>query len=246
VWNPPVRADVRYISWEKDTSEEILRKIRSADGQPGASGRLMNREFYLFNACEEEKLRGKPGEVIAIRDEAVCVGTLDGAIWITHLRERRRNSIKLPALRLLPELADTVPEVPIDPWESVTFRTYREIVYEEEEGIGYIHFRFYNGAMSTEQCLRLTRALKYAKRRPVKAIVLLGQEDFFSNGINLNTIENAESPADESWRNINAMNDLCEEILNTCDRLTVAALQGNAGAGGFFLALTCDQIFGQR
>ncbi len=33
----------------------------------------------------------------------------------------------------------------------------------------------------------------------------MGQEDFFSNGMNLNTIENAKSPADESWRNINAM-----------------------------------------
>ncbi|MEN3028832.1 MAG: enoyl-CoA hydratase/isomerase family protein [Aquificaceae bacterium] len=64
--------------------------------------------------------------------------------------------------------------------------------------------------------------------------------------MNLNTIENAESPADESWRNINAMDDLCEEILTTLDKLTVAGLRGNAGAGGVFLALTCDLVFARE
>jgi putative two-component system hydrogenase maturation factor HypX/HoxX len=32
-------------------------------------------------------------------------------------------------------------------------------------------------------------------------------------------------------------------VLETTDRITVAALQGNAGAGGCFLALTCDQVW---
>jgi putative two-component system hydrogenase maturation factor HypX/HoxX len=100
--------------------------------------------------------------------------------------------------------------------------------------------------MSTEQCERLLETFRYAKKRPVKAIVLWGQEDFFSNGMNLNTIENAESPADESWRNINAMDDLCEEILRTTDKLTVACMQGNAGAGGVFLALTCDLVYARE
>ena len=69
------------------------------------------------------------------------------------------------------------------------------------------------------------------------ALVLHGGPDFWSNGMHLNAIEAAESAADASWQNINAIDDLALEII-TCDRqLTVAALAGNAGAGGVFLAL---------
>ncbi len=246
LWNPKMGQDVRRVNWDIDTTDQVLRKVYASDGQPGALSVLEGKEVYLYNAFREGSLRGRPGEIIAVRDEAVCVATVDGAVWITHLRERGKGTIKLPALRVLPHIRDRVPEVKIKPWESVDFPTYREIVYEERNGVGYIHFNFYNGAMSTEQCERLREVVRYAKRRPVRAIVLLGQEDFFSNGMNLNTIENAESPADESWRNINAMDDLCEEILKTPDKLTVAGIQGNAGAGGVFLALTCDLVFARE
>ena len=247
VWNPRMEQEVRRINWERDTTRDVLRKVYASDSQPGVlDGKVFGREVFLYNAFPEEELRGKPGEVIAVRDEAVCIGTVDGAVWITHLRERGKGSIKLPALRVVPEVADRVPEVRIKPWESVDFETYRELLYEEEGDVGFVHMNFYNGAMSTEQCERLREVVRYAKGRPVKAIVLMGSEDFFSNGMNLNTIENAESPPDESWRNINAMDDLCEEILNTPDKLTVAGMQGNAGAGGVFLALTCDLVFARK
>ncbi|MBP7113336.1 MAG: enoyl-CoA hydratase/isomerase family protein, partial [Nitrosomonas sp.] len=62
-------------------------------------------------------------------------------------------------------------------------------------------------------------------------------------GIHLNHIEQAASPADESWRNINAMNDLAQAIITTDRQLTVAALQGNAGAGGVFLSMAADYIY---
>ena len=38
----------------------------------------------------------------------------------------------------------------------------------------------------------------------------------------------------------NAIDDVALEILTLTDRITVAALQGNAGAGGCFLALAAD------
>ncbi len=247
VWNPKMEQSVRSIDWERDTTRDVLRKIYASDSQPGVlEQKIFDKEVLLYNAFPEEELKGRPGQVIAHRDEAVCVATTDGAVWITHMRERGKRSIKLPALRVLPELSDSVPEVQIKSWEKVEFKTYREIVCEEEGDIGFIHFNFYNGAMSTEQCQRLKEAVRYMKNRPVKAIVLLGQEDFFSNGMNLNTIEHADSPPDESWRNINAMDDLCEEILTTPDKLTVAGMQGNAGAGGVFLALTCDMVFARE
>ena len=73
--------------------------------------------------------------------------------------------------------------------------------------------------------------------------MLSGGRDFLSNGIHLNLIEAAADPAAESWRNINAMNDLVLAILTTTDRLTIAALYGSAGAGGVMLALAADRVF---
>ncbi|EJW15075.1 formyl transferase domain protein [Paenibacillus alvei DSM 29] len=71
----------------------------------------------------------------------------------------------------------------------------------------------------------------------------MGGHDFWSNGIHLNTIEHSENPADESWRNINAMNDLILEIISMNSKLVISALQGNAGAGGVILALAADYIY---
>ena len=42
---------------------------------------------------------------------------------------------------------------------------------------------------------------------------------------------------------IGAVNDLVEAILTTTDRLTVAALAGNAAAGGLMLALAADEVW---
>ena len=97
--------------------------------------------------------------------------------------------------------------------------------------------------MSTAQCRPLLATYRYAQRRPIRAIVLGGPRDVFGNGIHLNVIEAADDPAAESWRNINAINDLVEAILTTTDRLTVAALAGNAAAGGLMLALAADEVW---
>ena len=105
-----------------------------------------------------------------------------------------------------------------------------------------VNFRFYNGAMGTDHCRRLAAAWHHARQRPTRVIVLAGGRDFFSNGIHLNLIEAAADPAAESWRNINAMNDLVHAILTTTDRLTIAALYGSAGAGGVMLALAADRV----
>ena len=77
----------------------------------------------------------------------------------------------------------------------------------------------------------------------MKVIVLGGPRDFFGNGIDLNVIEAAADPAEESWRNINAIDDLAEAILTSTGQLTVAALAGNAAAGGLMLALAADQVW---
>jgi putative two-component system protein, hydrogenase maturation factor HypX/HoxX len=56
-------------------------------------------------------------------------------------------------------------------------------------------------------------------------------------------IQAADDPAAESWRNINAIDDLVHAILTNTGQLTVAALAGNAAAGGLMLALAADQVW---
>ena len=97
--------------------------------------------------------------------------------------------------------------------------------------------------MGTDDCRRLMDAYTSACSRSTRVIVLAGGPDFWSNGIDLNRIEAAEDPADESWRNINAMNDLVRAIIVNRRQLTVAAVNGNAGAGGAFLALAGDRVY---
>jgi putative two-component system hydrogenase maturation factor HypX/HoxX len=97
--------------------------------------------------------------------------------------------------------------------------------------------------MSTEQCYRLRDAFLYARSRPTRVIVLLGGRDFWSNGIDLNTIEASADPAEECWRNINAIDDLIVKILCTTCHLVIAGLRGNAGAGGAMFALAADRVY---
>jgi putative two-component system protein, hydrogenase maturation factor HypX/HoxX len=238
----------RAIDW-RDCSASILRKIRCADSFPGVLDTVLGMPCYLYGAHEEDVLRGTPGEIIASRDGAICRATGDGAIWITHLKQKGpagEPSFKLSATHVLGERLAGVPEVPLAPGQAYGGRTYREIWYEEREDVGYLHFDFYNGAMSTEQCQRLREAFLLARQRPTKVLVLMGGTDFWSNGIHLNVIEAAAGPAHESWRNIHAMNDLVREIITTESHLVISALQGNAGAGGVILALSADWVYARK
>ena len=134
-----------------------------------------------------------------------------------------------------------MPEIPISMYHSSP-NTFREIWYEEKNAVGYLHFEFHNGAMSTEQCLRLRDAVMDVRNRPTKVLVLMGGRSAWSNGVHLNVIEAADNPAEESWHNINAIDDLIYAILTTTNKITVAAVHGNAGAGGVPLALACDKV----
>ena len=209
-----------------------MRRIRAAEGHPGVLDSIGGEPFHLFGVHREDALRGRPGEIVATRHGAVCRATVDGAVWITHLKAP--DGFKLPATRAL-ELAGVEVGAP-------ERGTWREISYEERDGVGYLEFDFYNGAMSTDQCRRLREAYRYALRQPTRVIVLLGGRDFFSNGIHLNVIEAAEDPATESWWNLHAIDDVVREIVETDSHLVISALQGDAAAGGVPFALAADYV----
>ncbi|MER6124185.1 enoyl-CoA hydratase-related protein [Streptomyces sp. NPDC001795] len=242
---PYLDQSIRRIDWAADTTQIVLRKLRAADSQPGVLDVLLGDEWYLHGGHPENGLRGAPGELLATRAGAVCRATEDGAVWIPEMRRRRRPgelpTFKLPAVRALGDRLPPLPELPAIP--HTAWRTWTDIRYREEGGVGLLAFSFPGGAMSTAQCRRLLDAYREACARPTSVLVLGGQRDFFSNGIHLNVIEAAEDPAAESWANINAIDDLVEAVLTTTDRLVVSALGGNAAAGGVMLALAADEVW---
>jgi putative two-component system hydrogenase maturation factor HypX/HoxX len=246
---PLIKQPCRAIDWRGDPTATVIRRIHAAEGHPGVLDTVAGAEFHLFGAHSERGLRGRPGEIIATRNGAICRATIDGAVWITHLKQRDEDGrafFKLPATRAL-ELAGCevdAPEVPVALHAPIPAgQTYREISYEERAGVGYLNFNFYNGAMSIEQCRRLRDAYQYARgRRRTKVIVLAGGVDFFSNGIHLNVIEAAADPAEESWYNLHAIDDVVREIVETGSHLVISALSGDAAAGGVPLALAADHV----
>jgi len=205
-----------------------------------------------------------PGSVLARRGPALLRRTLDGALWIGHVRQEddatptqadpppppAANVLKLAATRVFAAQAAALPELAVPlmredgEWDELRYREFGP----DGARVGWLDFDFHNGAMSERQCLRLRDALRWVRTRPTQVLVLAGGQEFFSNGIHLHDIEAAQrvagdSAADASWRNINAMDDAALEVLTLTDRITIAALHGNAGAGGCFLALAADVVW---
>jgi putative two-component system hydrogenase maturation factor HypX/HoxX len=235
---PSVTQADRRIDWAGDSTERILRTIRAADGQPGVEDELCGRRVYLYDAHGDAAVPGAaPGQILGWNEHGVCRATRDGSVWIGHVCPRDaapdEPDFKLPAAHVLAEELERYPSRAGGP---------DPIRYEERAGIGFLYFGFYNGAMSARHCNRLREAFAAARQRPVKVICLMGGEDFWSNGLHLNAIEAAESPADASWENIVAMDDLVRTIVTTTSCLVLSAIRGNAGAGGVFLALAADVV----
>lgn len=201
----------RAIDWQCDPTDTVLRKVHAADGFPGVADTLFGQACHIHDARAYPGL-GTPGALLGRVGDGVVRATVDGAVWIGHAK--RPGGIKLPVAVTFPEAVG----LPVLADDDGVIR------YEERTAVGILHFDFYNGAMGTAACERLRVAYLEARQRPTKVIVLAGSADFFSNGLDLKRIEAADSPPDESWRNINAMDDLCQAIIETDSHLTVAAL----------------------
>ncbi|MBB4843760.1 putative two-component system hydrogenase maturation factor HypX/HoxX [Paucibacter oligotrophus] len=261
-FRPSLPQAERALDWHKHSTAELLARLNSADGQPGVLDELFGQPCRLWDAHAADAallqtLPPKPpGTLQGWRDGALLRRTLDGGLWLGQAQRMAEGApdFKLPCTQLFAAECQTLPELPVallrEPGE------WGELRYEElgEPGarVGLLSFEFYNGAMSVRQCRALAAALQQVRQRPTQLLVLLGGQDFFSNGIHLNCIEAASlglgeagagSAADASWANINAMNDVALALITMTERLTVAALRGNAGAGGAFLALAADEVW---
>ena len=257
-WRPAMRQADRAIDWTQHTTAEVLARLRCADGQPGVLDALWGQPCHLAdgNAASDVVMAGfaqaTPGDLLAQRDGAVLRRTRDGGVWLGQVRRVGEGApgFKQVATEAFAAEAAALPALPVplerpeDEWGELRYTEHGP----DGARVGCLRFDFHNGAMSTARCERLREAWLAVRARPVQVLLLMGGDDFFSNGIDLNTIEWAshragDSAADASWRNIHAMNDLALAVIETTGRLPVSVLRGNAGAGGVFLALAADEVW---
>ncbi|WP_347900939.1 hydrogenase maturation protein [Pseudomonas purpurea] len=241
---PNMKQADRMFSWH-DCARFIKRSIDAADGQPGVLASLAGGQYYVYDAHLDTR-SGIPGEILAVHDDAVLVAAGDQSLWIGSLKRKAQpgeETFKLPARHIL---AGQLENVPTLDWsvssQPFSDEAYQPIRYRESGHVGELTFEFYNGAMSTEQCQRLVEALRWAKARDTKVLLIKGGRANFSNGVHLNVIQAAPVPGLEAWANIQAIDDVCEELL-TARQLVVSGLTGSAGAGGVMLALAADIVF---
>ncbi|MBJ7539679.1 hydrogenase maturation protein [Marinomonas transparens] len=247
-WNDPIKRVDRAIDWAS-SSQDIIAKIKAADSTPGVlESHIFPFPCFMYGAHLEDKLKGNAGEILAQRDSAICIATGDGAIWVSHLKKELSGGFKLPAMKVLAgHIAEPMFSARDIFNDDLSIKTFREIWYREEDNVSYLYFDFYNGAMSTEQCLRLREAFwNVQSQRKTQIIVLMGGHDIWSNGIHLNVIENAISPAQESWDNIVAMDDFVCDVVSCTSHYIISALHGNAGAGGAVMALAADEVIARE
>ncbi len=245
----------RKVDWDSP-ARDVAKKIRASDSRPGASGTIHGEKYLMYGAFVEEapnptaKLL-KPGTLMGQRNGAVLSACSNRtAVWISHMKKPKKEgqkSIKLPAAMVLDEkimpTLQTIPEPPFYLPMNTFPKTFQDIFAWDHEGVTFLWANFYNGAMSTTQCRRLEKAFQEVKCSDSNVLVFMGGPRYFSNGIHLNVIEAAADPAKESWDNIVAIDDCIKQLLQCSNKLTVAALHGNAGAGGAMMALAADQVW---
>ncbi|TID25961.1 hydrogenase maturation factor hoxX like protein [Venturia nashicola] len=268
---PLLPAKKRDFDPSRHTAQQISRRIRCGDSQPGVLSKVFGQALYIYGGIVEEGFGiarpiAPPGSIVAARNEAVCIATCDGrGIWITNIRRPKRSVDKalwpkVPAVMCLTELgildamkAQRLQWAAPRDWSLSSVSTFQEVWIDFVPGTNgktaYLYFNFYNGAMTTKQCSQLVEAMEYilassTPTSPVKALVMMGG-NYFSNGIALNVIEADASPAASGWMNINRIDDVVQYLLQEMPKrniLTIAGIRGNAAAGGVAFAAACDIV----
>jgi len=161
----------RAIDWGKDSTQTIIDKINLSDSLPGVQDEILGVKCYLYGVHKEDIFTGEPKEILAKRDGAICLGTCDGAVWISHLKEV--GGFKLPATYVLKEKLQGVKEERLPLVFDKAYETFYEVSVEKRDNVAYLYFNFHNGAMSAAQCIRLKYAVEYLKTE-CEVLVLVG------------------------------------------------------------------------
>ncbi|MGY0389259.1 enoyl-CoA hydratase-related protein [Nocardioides sp. WG-D5] len=229
---PLLRRKAFEIDWSAPATE-IARRIAAADGAPGAPATVEGRTYCLFDAVATPDEHGEHehGTVVGVDTDAVAIATGEGTLWVGYAATLdKKRGPKLPAAWVLDTRHAPYLRMP---------DALAETTYERDGDVGYLTLRSYSGAMHTQQCRRMTDAVRKALIEDTTVLVVRGTEHAFSNGIHLGVIEAAPDPAAEAWDNIRAIDELCMAIAEA-EQLTIAAFTANAGAGGVMAGLCAD------
>ena len=185
---PLLKAAQRDFDVTRHTAQQISRRIRCGDSQPGSLSTVFGMKLYVYGGIVDESVDGPnpsavpgaaPGTIVATRNDAVCIATCDRrGIWITHVRRPKRVQDvalwpKVPAVFGLIELGILNTSqvqrlqwnLPND-WSRSPVSTFQEVWIDfvncgGSKQVAYLYFDFYNGAMSTSQCSQLINAMDY-------------------------------------------------------------------------------------
>lgn len=89
---PLLPAKKRDFDPARHTARQISRRIRCGDSQPGVLSKVFGPALYIYGGIIEEGFGiarpiAPPGNIVAARNEAVCLATCDGrGVWITNVR----------------------------------------------------------------------------------------------------------------------------------------------------------------
>lgn len=109
------------------TQPEVLRKIDSAEGMPGLTDSLFWQDVRLFDAHEAHGISGEPGTVVAQCDGALARATVEGAVWIGHVRSVAPKSLKLAATKIFASEAAHLPHRPGCGYGPIEYREHCEV-----------------------------------------------------------------------------------------------------------------------
>ncbi|CAF4063925.1 unnamed protein product [Rotaria magnacalcarata] len=113
------------------------------------------------------------------------------------MKRATNNTFKLPSIMLLNrDRLATLPCLTTDFTTVPTNATFNEVYYTQQGNIIFLHFSFYNGAMPT--------AVSTSSAGSVEA---------------------AEDKYDESWANINVIDDVVFKIMSIRNKMIISALQ---------------------
>lgn len=87
---PIISKEDEYLSFNK-SSLEVYNHIRALSPEPSVYALLDNKRYKFYEA-KLSNLKGTPGEILAI-DEALTIGTLDGAIDILSIQEAGKKNM---------------------------------------------------------------------------------------------------------------------------------------------------------
>ena len=157
------RATIRRRCCARSARPTARRACRTRCAAPACTCSTRTRR-----TAAREFAQADPGDVIARRDGAMLRATVDGAVWITHLRARRTAPRTSSCRRrwCWARASRTCPRCRWRPTRPPTIRHGGRSATRRTGAVGYLHFPFYNGAMGTAQCAALRAALRRAPSAP--------------------------------------------------------------------------------